>query len=131
MQRLLTAVVLIFIASAAQAETRFPNRFAFFEALNASLPGAERYLNCDYSTRTCLVGTVAMGTFVGTVVDGDDRTTVFRHIRCYVATNRCEDFDEGVDAFGRVVTRPDMPIACVEEMRKFGRWCQGYDDFKP
>src|SRR6266540_7419387 len=38
----------------------------------------------------------------------------------------CADFDRGIDRNGKMVTMPDMPSSCVEEMRKSGIECEGY-----
>jgi hypothetical protein len=124
----------------AHAERKYPNWFAYAQASRENwdarygdkLP-AERgrpYFVCNYTTRTCLNGTSNYSAghthFIGVVVDGTDRKTVLAHIACNLSLGRCENFDEGIDYYGKRVTLPDLPLSCVEEMRKSGAECDGY-----
>jgi hypothetical protein len=70
--------------------------------------------------------------FAGVLLDGNDRKTELRHIKCYDNFQSCEDYDLGVDRQGRRIELPDMPLACVELMRTAGKIdsgrapCSGY-----
>jgi hypothetical protein len=124
-------------APAGQLEMKYPNWFAYQQAWLNTRVGGDRYLRCDYTARLCLDGSMITGggtmVFVGVILDGNDRKTILRHIACYGDFDFCADFDRGIDPEGRVVTLPDMPIACVEEMRQNGVVstsgpCKGYTD---
>jgi hypothetical protein len=140
---LATAIAVATITPAAAAEMKYPNWFAYDQASRADwdarygdkYPGerSRPFFSCDYTPRTCLDGKISISAgdtyFIGVVVDGTDRTTVLAHVACDWSPRRamsCADFDRGIDRNGKMVTMPDMPSSCVEEMRKSGIECEGY-----
>jgi len=132
-----TAIAVATITPAAAAEMKYPNWFAYAQASRADWDArygdkhpAERsrpFFSCDYTPRTCLDGKISISAgdtyFIGVVVDGTDRKAVLAHVACDWSPRRamsCADFDRGIDRNGKMVTMPDMPSSCVEEMRKSG-----------
>jgi opacity protein-like surface antigen len=100
MKRLLTAGALaLAIASPAQAEMLYPQRFRHdFETI-AGKGYAAPYFKCDYSTHTCESG-YAAGDFtrrVFVLLDGDNQRTVLGHFVCAWQVNyaKCFNYDTG------------------------------------
>jgi hypothetical protein len=89
----------------------------------------EPYLACYYTERICFDGIAhyeaGSMSFIGLVVDGDDRKTVLAHVDCGNSFQSCENYDTGT-VNGETVTMPAMPSWCVDEMRKNGTTCKGY-----
>jgi hypothetical protein len=143
MQRfLLTIATLALLVTPVQAGMKYPNWFAFemVWAEQKNIPPPYRpYFQCHYTTQACLKGYAindpwgGIGNFVGVLLDGNDRKTELRHLWCTNNFDRCADYDVGLTAFGKPISMPDMPLACVELLRTTGKFddrdgpCKGYD----
>lgn len=139
----LTAILAVSSVSA-QTGMHYPNWFAFEQIAihHADFP-VQPFFECNFTKNICVKGHALSGPygvdlFVGVVLDGIDRKTELKHLKCWANFKYCDDYDIGVGydhgltPRGRVITAPDMPAACVDLMRETGSWmrnsgpCKGY-----
>lgn|SRR5437870_6086137 len=94
MRKLIVAALILFATAPAVAEPvmKFPNAYKKRFAERYCL-GGRPYFECDYTSRTCMRGSVNFqGGFIGEIL-AEDRSTVIAHVECtgYICTN----FDTG------------------------------------
>ena len=126
------------VTPSAATSMKYPNWYAYAYAqvqnMETNNPGSVGpYLQCNYTTQTCLSGIMFRytGLFAGAEVDGADRTKVLRHIVCHENFRSCVDFDEGVIRHQEYwpdepLKGPDMSMSCVDAMRERRERCRGY-----
>jgi hypothetical protein len=86
------AALLLLTGSVSAAELQLPYTYAFDMMTFCWQPVFE----CDYTSRTCFRGFgMPSNGFVGDVLDGADRTTVLRHIKCMSGGKYCINLDSG------------------------------------
>jgi len=104
MRKLIAATALILCATVpalAEPVMKFPNAYKKRFAERYCV-GARPYFQCDYTTRTCMRGSVNFqGGFIGEIL-AEDRSTVIAHVECtgYICTRHRRGYLSIVECTG-------------------------------
>jgi hypothetical protein len=110
------------VAHAPPASVRFPNQWVYDDILTGSYTRNiyQPYFQCDYTTQTCIKGRKGGNDFFGEIL-AKDRSTAIAHINCHGSF--CINYETGLNTYGEVSLKEDLPEVCVKVLRDFHELC--------